>query len=370
MRSIFRVRSMATTSGTINATSFDVVSLVEMAARRCGKLPGSLSAEETLISSSELSMVLNSLINEGVPLWTVNKQIYGVNLNQNLIPLTSGTVDLQNVLYRFNVLPSGGLPASSAGGNAANAFDQNLATACTQTSPNGNISYNFTQATVVVTVGILMNSTATLNPVYEYSTDGVTWINSVSAATTPSIFTQGQWYWQDVSFPQSAQYYRVRETSGGTLSLTEVVFGTSANEIIISRLNKDDYQNLPFKNQQGRPLQYWFDRQITPQMWLWPASMYSFNTLVVWRRRELQDVGSPTNILEFPNRWLDAIITSLAIRMALIIPGVDLANRLPILQTQLQTAKEVAWREERDNSPLYFGVNLSGYTQQSYGGCN
>ncbi len=351
----------ASTSGTINATQFDVVSLVEMAARRCGKLPGSLSAEETLISSSELSMTLNSLVNEGVPLWTVNKQIYGINLNQNLIQFTPGTIDLQNVLYRFNNLPSGGVPAASSG-NAANAFDQNLNTACTQSAPNGNISYNFGQATVIVTVGILMNNTASLNPVFEYSVDGVTWVNSVSAAGAASTFTQGQWYWQDVPSPQSAQYYRVRETSGGTLNVIEVVFGTAANEIVLSRINKDDYQNLPFKNQQGRPLQYWFDRQITPQAWIWPASMYSFNSLVVWRRRELQDVGSPTNILEFPNRWLDLIVTALAIRMALIIPGVDLANRLPILQAQLQTAKELAWREERDASPLYFSPMISGYT--------
>ncbi len=322
---------MTTTSGDISITQYDVTTLIEAAARRCGKLPGSLSAEETLDSRLELSMMINALVNEGCPLWTVNKQIYGLNLNQNILQFSPDTVDLQNVLYRFNNLPSGGVAASSAGGNAANAFDQNLTTACTQTAPNGNISYNFGTAVVIVTVGMLMNSTQTLNPIYEYSQDGITWVSSVPAASASSTFTAGQWYWQDVASPFSAPYYRVRETSGGTLDATELVFGTSANEIVLSRINKDDYQNLPFKNQQGRPLQFWFDRQIIPQAWMWPASMYSFNSIVVWARRIIQNVGNYTNSLQFPNRWLDSVIFTLASRMIYILPGVDL-NRAPMLE--------------------------------------
>jgi hypothetical protein len=355
-----------TTSGTVNQTIFQVVDLIEMAARRCGILPGRLSAEEVLDSRSELSMMLNALVQEGTPLWTVNKQIYGLNINQNLLQFTPDTVDLQNVLYRFNNLPSGGIPAASSG-NAANAFDQNLTTACTQTAPNGNISYNFTTPTTIVTAGMLMNSTQTLNPIYEYSVDGVTWVTSIPTASSPSVFTKGQWYWQDVSFPQTAQYYRVRETSGGTLDSIEMVFGTNANEIIISRLNKDDYQNLPFKNQNGRPLQYWFDRQIIPQAWFWPASMYSFNSIVVWRRRVLQDVGTFTDTLEFPDRWLDTVVFSLASRMIYILPGADL-SRAPMLEQKAAQARQLAWTEERDNSPLFYSPMISGYTHQSYGG--
>lgn len=352
---------MATTSGVINSVQYDVISLIEMGARRCGKLPGSLSAEETIDSQNELQMMLYSMVQEGCPLWTVDKQIYGLNLNQNLLQLTPGTVDLQNVLYRFNNLPSGGIPAASTG-NAANAFDQNLATACTQTAPNGNISYNFTTPTVIVTVGILMNGSALLNPIYEYSVDGINWIQSVPVALQASSFVAGQWYWQDIALPQSAQYYRVRETSGGTLNVTEVVFGTSANEIILSQINKDDYQNLPFKNQPGRPLQFWYDRQITPQMWVWPASMYTFNSLVVWRRRELQDIGVFTNILEMPNWALDYVLSSLAMRMIMILPGADM-NRLSILQQQQQAAKMLFWTENRPTGPLYFSPMISGYTR-------
>lgn len=363
---VFTSERELVTSNSTAPVQYDVVSLIEMAARRCGQLPGRLSAEEVQDIKNELQMMLNSMIQEGTLLWTIDKQIYGLNLNQNLLQFSQDTIDLENVLYRFNNLPSGGIAASSAGGIPSNAFDQNLTTSCQQASPDGNISYNFMTPVTIVTVGLLPNATGDLNPIYEYSIDGSNWIASIPAAGT-STFTAGQWYWQDVSAPQTAQYYRVRETSGGTLNVTELVFGTSCNEIVISRLNKDDYQNLPYKNQIGRPLQYWFDRQIIPQAWIWPASQYSFNSLVVWRRRVLQNVGTMTNTLEFPPRWLDSIVFSLAARIIYILPGADL-NRAPMLDAKAAQARQLAWTEERDNSPFYISPMISGYTGGGYGG--
>lgn len=355
-----------TTSGVTLNVQYPVTDLVEMAVRRCGRVPSSLSAEEVQDCKAELQMMLNSLVQEGSLLWTIDKQIYGLNLYQNLLQFSPDTLDLENVLYRFNNLPSGGVAGSSAGGIPSYAFDQDLTTACVQSAPNGNISYNFLNPVEITTVGILPNATGLLNPVYEYSIDNVTWVQSVPAAALPSSFVAGQWYWQDVAAPKAAQYFRVRETSGGTLNMTEVVFGTRANEIIISRLNKDDYQNLPNKNQQGRPLQFWFDRQITPQAWIWPASMYSFNSLVVWRRRVLQDVGSFTNTIEFPVRWLDSIIFTLATRIIYILPGADL-NRAPMLETKAANARQLAWTEERDNSTFSININIGGYSSQGGG---
>lgn len=358
-----------TTSNSTAALSYPVVDLLEMAARRCGQLGGRLSAEEAIDCKNELQMMLNSLIQEGAPLWTIDKQIYGLNLNQNLLQLDQDTIELGNVLYRFNNLPSGGIAASSAGGTAANAFDQSLTTACIQAAPNGNISYDFltdASGTTIVTVGYLPHATSTLNLVYEYSIDGITWTSVLGPASAATTYTAGQWYWQDIDQPQTGEFFRVRETSGGTLNVTEIVFGTSANEIIISRLNKDDYQNLPYKNQLGRPLQYWFDRQIIPQTWIWPASQYWLNSLVVWRRRVLQNVGEFTDTIEFPPRWFDTIIYSLASRVLYILPGADL-TRGPILEQKAMDARRLAWTEERDASPFYISPQIQGYTTGGYG---
>lgn len=354
-----------TTSGTLNATVLDVITLIEKATRKCGVPPSILDSETLMEAKSELYMMLSSLVNDGIPLWTMDKQVYGVHKYQQTLHFSSGTVDVINMLYRTNVLPAGGVPSSSSGGVAAEAFDQNLSTACTQTSVDGYIMYDFLSPVVITTVGLLPNSTGNLNPAFEFSSDAVNWSTAIPPSSVAASFTAGTWYWQDVldlSFYNSARYFRVRETSGGTLDMTEVVFGTKPYELPMSRQNRDDYQMLPNKQFTGRPLQYWFDRQITPQAWIWPSSDFEFNTIVAWRRREIQDVGTYTNTLEVPNRWLDDIVTELASRICLL-PSMKVdPQRIALLQGLADNTKMRAWTEERDNSPVLISPNIRGYT--------
>jgi len=364
---------VATTSGSVATVQIDVATIIETAVRRCGLLPGSLTTESLNTAKTNLFLLMSALVNKGAPLWTVEKIVMGMNVNQFLLQLPVGTIDIRNALYRYNVLPSGGTAYSSAGGIAANAFAYTGSGACTQTSPNGYISYNFGSQIVIPTVGFLPNTTHTLNPVYEWSNDGVTWTSYATASLSGGMagsygsgsYLANQWYWQDINQPISAQYFRLRETSGGTLDIASLVFGQPAREITISRSNADDYQNLPYKNQtggSGRPLQYWFDRQIQPQMWMWPASQYAYNAMVIWARRQLQDVGTFTNVLEFPDRWLDAVISDLACRLAYELQGVNF-NRIPLLEAKAKDAMQDAWQEERDKSPIYFSANISPYTR-------
>lgn len=353
-------------SGTVGTTSLDVISLIEKAIRKCGKVPSTVDAETLIDAQSELFVMTQALINDGIPLWTIVKKIIGVHQNQNPIPMPTGTVDIINALYRTNYLPAGGSPASSAGGNANNAFDQNLNTACTQTAPDGNISYNFLNPVVITTVGYLPNSTGDLNLTYETSLDGTNWSPAILPSSAASTFTAGTWYWQDIpqaNFYSNAQYFRVRETSGGTLDATEIVFGTAPYALPMSRQNKDDYQNLPNKQSIGRPLQFWFDRQLTPQMWVWQLAMTEFGSIEAWTRREIMDVGSFTNTLEFPARWLDDIITELAARISLV-PGIKAdPQRITLLQSMAAKSNMRAWTEERDNSPVFYSPNIRGYTR-------
>lgn len=355
-----------TTSGLVNYTTIDAIGIIEKAIRKCGRNPSAVESELLASAQTELWIMLSALVNDGVPLWTVEKQVYGVHKNANLIPFTSGTIDVRTMLYRTNVLPSGGIPFSSAGGTAAFAFDQDLTTACVQTAPNGYISYDFGSPVVITTVGILPNSTSTLWPVYEYSADGVTWYQAAPISSAATTFTAGTWYWQDIdslSQANNAQFFRIRETDNGTLNLTEVVFGQAPYELPMARINQDDYQNLPNKvGNPGRPLQFWFDKQIVPQVWLWPASAYEFNTVVAWRRREIQDVGALTNQLELPNRWLDAIIWELAWRLSLEPNFTVDPNRMALLERTHQRLKITTWSEERDPSPVYYQAMIRGYT--------
>ena len=148
------------------------------------------------------------------------------------------------------------------------------------------------------------------------------------------------------------------------MGVYQVVFGSNATEIPLARMNRDDYTNLPNKNfTSNRPLQYWFDRTIPqPAMYLWPSSDTYAPQLVVWRHRQIQDVGSLSGELEIPQRWYLAIQNMLAHQMAMELPMVD-PGRMAYCEQQADKYWQMAEQEERDKSPIYFAPNISYYTR-------
>ena len=164
------------TSGTVGATVLTVNTLLEHAVRRVGMPAGGITAEMGDIAQNALYFYLSNLGNHGVNLWTVERRILGVVVGQRTLTLPVGTIDILNANYRTCARLSGGTAGSSAGGTAANAFDSDVDTYVQQTAINGNISYQFSSATLVTQLGLMTYGSATLTPVFEYSTDsGATW---------------------------------------------------------------------------------------------------------------------------------------------------------------------------------------------------
>lgn len=123
------------------------------------------------------------------------------------------------------VRPFSGTAATSDGGTAALAFDNNLATSCTQTAPDGNISYDFGQdvTQTVVKVGFAPTTTGVLQLVFEYSDDNFeNW--QIFYEVEPESFNASTIYTFDLSAPVTARGFRIRERGGHTLDLEEVYF--------------------------------------------------------------------------------------------------------------------------------------------------
>ena len=171
--------------------------------------------------------------------------------------------------------------------------------------------------------------------------------------------------WYDLGTVVAARYFRI-VASTGTFSFSQVYYGTAPTEIPLSRMNRDQYTNLPNKTfTSSRPLQYWLDRQsLSPVLNLWPVPNASAETsqIVVWAHRHIMDVGTMTQEIEVPQRWLNAITSSLASRIAREIPEADPAM-IPMLDSDTMTAMNKAQTEERDNSPIMWQPNISGYTR-------
>jgi hypothetical protein len=219
----------------------------------------------------------------------------------------------------------------------------------------------FTTDIFVSTVGIYWTAAAV--PIaLERSDDGVVWDEIQTEAPTA---TAGQWTWFDLDSSIATPYFRVRATSG-TLSFSQIYLANTPTEIPLARMNRDDYTNLPNKAfQSNRPLQYWFDRQVNnPIMHMWPVPNLAATVcqIVVWRQRYIMDVGTMTQDIEVPQRWLEAIVSGLAAKMALELVEVDV-NLIPILDQKAAISLNIAQMEERDNSPMMIAPNISPYTR-------
>lgn len=344
---------------------YPVQVLIDHAARRCGKLAEELTSEQLVTAREALGFVMTNLINIGIQYWAIQKEVIGLTPDKYIYTLPVGSNDVLNALYRTMNRPTGSY-SSSAGGNAALAGDNDIDTYCQQTSANGNIAINFGTSNPIYagSIGILPfvsgGGSATWTLILEYSSDGTNWNTLENIGTV--VVTDNQWKWYDIDPGQSVQYYRIRASGGTILALREFYVGNNSREITMSRLNRDDYTNLPNKNfTANQPYQFWFNRTIPqPEIYLWPTPSNPFVQMTVWYSKQIMDVGDLTDELQIPQRWYMATLAMLSHQLALELPAVPL-DRVQYLESQAEKYLNQAEQEERDRSPIYFAVNLSVY---------
>jgi len=365
--------SALTTSGTVSTTTFNTGKLIDRSFGRCQVPPQKITPEYLAIAQDLLYLSLSTIASKGIALWAQQKVILPLYDATQDVPAPLGTVDILNANLRnvtqLQLSAPGTVYTSSAGGIAANAFDNNLATACTQTSTNGYLQVQFPAVGQPVIFGILPNATGTWNVAIQTSNDGVTFTTVYSNVALAAV--AGQWFWVDIQgIPEAGVLYvRLQASGGTTLNVTEFVTGAAPQEIPIAKINRDDYANLPNKYFTGRPLQFWYDKtQPQPVMTLWPAPQlqYTFAQIVLYVQRYVQDVGTLTQTVEVPQRWFLTILTRLAKELMLMIP--EVAKQMSDLDKQMLMQEDTnrwneAWQSETDGSPVMLRPMIGHYTR-------
>lgn len=329
------------TSGTVDATVIDVTTLVEHAVRRCGKLPSTVSSELQISILESLFFLLTDLVNDGISLWCVKKVALPLSPGVTVYGVPPGVDSVLSLNYRTLTALSG-----------------------TAISGAGWAGYNFGAAVDPTNVQINLSAAATPALVVEYSADGVTWVQGAAFLKQQSLVPAGGKLAQDLDYTGGVQYWRVRDTSGTLAAFSALTFSNAPAEIPMTDFNRDDYASLPNKNfQSTRSLQYWYDKQLQPQLWLWPVPMNA-DQMVLQYHRQIQDVGSLTAALEVPSRWYEYVIFALAARVAVELPAGELPpNRLDYLESKVAFHLERAASGESDGAPIKLQPMISGYTR-------
>jgi hypothetical protein len=348
-------------SGTYNFASTQSNALIDEAYRKIGIVPDLIVGEKLVSAQMSANLILSEWMNRGLNLWTLQEGMINLFPNQNSYQLPSYVSKLQVACTRTSIRQNSGTAFSSAGGIAQNAFDGNPATACTQTSPDGYISFNYGNNNLVSIqmVGIQSNSNTTYTPVCEYSNDNINWTLALSIPAQSFVIGQNVWF--VIPDPTPAQYFRIRETGGATLNIQELYFNNIIQDIPMSEISHYEYWKLPFKNQTGRPTSFYVDRQISPILRIWPTPTAQFNNLFYTYERMMQDIGQQINSVEIPQRFYNAFVDNLALQLAVKYSP----DKISYLSDMAERSFTLAAKEDVQHVPIrIFGSYLSGWVYE------
>lgn len=152
-----------------------------------------------------------------------------------------------------------------------------------------------------------------------------------------------------------------------TIDMLDAVIRTTVNtqqlDYVIARIGVAQYNSIPNKLSQARPLQYFVQRVVPPTVTLWPIPDSSATwTLSYWRLRRMQDTGTGgSNTMDIPSRFLPALCSGLAYYLSLKSQDPNAGARSQALKAQYMEDFQVASEEDRDRSSWNIIPNPESY---------
>ena len=133
--------------------------------------------------------------------------------------------------------------------------------------------------------------------------------------------------------------------------------GTNQSDTTLTRLSRDAYINVPNKNTQAKPNQYYIDRQINPVLMLYPTPDDTYS-IVYDRLVRMDDADTFTNTLDMPFRFYPCLSAGLAYYIALK----RAPERIQMLKAVYEEELERAAAEDRDRASLSLTPSRDYYT--------
>ena len=332
--------------------------IIEMYARN-GVRRSLITGEQVLEAKMSLNLIFSDWLNY-LNLWTVSQQMFAIIPGQASYNLPATIVDIlgdEMIVANCNRQLSG-TPTSSSG-TAANAFDGNAATSCTETAPNGWIAYDYGTGNQysIYYVGIQSNVDITYSLTVQYSYDAPvanTWHDL--GTIQPQTYTKGIPSYYVINKPVMARSYRIIETGGATLDIEELYFMLAPNNSHkIGRIARDTYLAYTNKSQPGSVSVFSYDRAMNSPVFLYLTPDNSYQFIIYNMKSYVKDVDSLTDNDYLPQRFYNALCSAGAAAVALKY----FPEKFELLNNLAQQAYTVAAEEDVETVPLT--ISLDGW---------
>jgi hypothetical protein len=335
-----------------------IIDFITDAFEKCGAVNQTLSQYQLKSAHKSLNYIFSHWSNYGVQLWATDQQMIDLIPGQATYETPPGTIDVISdnelvLLQTTRSTTTTGVAASSSG-VPANAFDENLATFCTQNAPNGWISYNMgaDNQLSIPYIGVVSATTQIYKLAVQGSNDGTNWTtyNIPETLTYPALKTT----WIVPVLSPVYQYFRIIETNGATLNIAELYFNYFNSSRVIQKISRQQYVASPNISQQTMPTAYLVNRQIKPVITLYPtpSTDTTFGQALYYRKRAIQDVGTFINNPDTPQRFFMALSDALAAEMALRY----FPEKYPLLKDRADKSYSLAFTNDIEEVSINFSI--------------
>jgi len=96
------------------------------------------------------------------------------------------------------------------------------------------------------------------------------------------------------------------------VDIISAVVRRSSTDFSLSRISRDAFLAIPAKTTTGRPSQFFLDRQITPNLKIWPVPENSTDTIIYDAITRIDDADTQINTMEVPFRFYPCLVAGLA----------------------------------------------------------
>ena len=139
------------------------------------------------------------------------------------------------------------------------------------------------------------------------------------------------------------------------VDLLEVTLRRDGTDYEVERISRGEYATLPNKTTQGRPSQFYFDRQIDPVINLWSVPENSTDQLIYYYVRRIEDADTLVNTTDMPFRFYPCMVAGLAYYMAMK----RAPERVQLLKSVYEEEFQRAADEDEGRTPLKLQPSLS-----------
>lgn len=146
----------------------------------------------------------------------------------------------------------------------------------------------------------------------------------------------------------TATYNAANGLASPMADILEVALRRSGTDYEVDRLSRGEYLNVPTKTTTGRSSQFYFNRQVSPEMTLWPVPDNNTDELVYYYITRIEDADTLVNTTDAPFRFLPCMVAGLAYYLSIK----KAPERVQLLKTVYEEEFQRAADEDEDRVSL------------------